>query len=80
MDGTDRLPRNVANYRSTLRNIPEERRSHVAVMIFLYMIFLLPWYLSNNDLQCPDGALQYAVSFLAGGGVGEVGGRIYWVW
>jgi hypothetical protein len=28
-DGTDRLSRNVANYRSTLRNIPEERRFHL---------------------------------------------------
>jgi hypothetical protein len=26
-DGTDRLSRNVGNYESTLRNIPEERRS-----------------------------------------------------
>jgi hypothetical protein len=27
--GTDRLCRNVGNYQSTLRNIPEERRSYL---------------------------------------------------
>jgi hypothetical protein len=29
VDGTDRLYRNVSNYQSTPRNIPEERRSHL---------------------------------------------------
>jgi hypothetical protein len=28
-DGADRLSRNVGNYQSTLRNIPEERRFRV---------------------------------------------------
>jgi len=28
-DGTDKVSRNISNYRHTLRNIPEERRSHV---------------------------------------------------
>jgi len=29
-DGADRLSRNVGNYQSALRNIPEERRSHIS--------------------------------------------------
>jgi len=32
-DGTNRLSRNVVNYQSTLRNIPEERNSHLLMMV-----------------------------------------------
>ena len=31
-DGTDRLSRNFGNYQSSLRNIPEERRSHLTAV------------------------------------------------
>lgn len=45
-DETDRLSRNVGNYQYTLRNIPEERRSHI--LLYLHMYYLL--YNTHNKV------------------------------
>jgi hypothetical protein len=46
-DGTDRLSRNFGNYQSRLRNIPEERRSHIALKLYLRSNFALKQKLAS---------------------------------
>ena len=59
-DETERLPRNVSNYKSTLRNIPEERaltdtaveaRNHVSVKVILF-----------SGVECITGGSRAACS------------------
>jgi len=55
-DGADRLSRNVGNYQSVLRNIIEERRSEIYIV--LYCIVLYCVVLCCVVLKSTDGALN----------------------
>ena len=69
-DGTDRLSRNVGNYQSTLRHIPEERRSHLhraeawnyaqikSSTLFTNIELLLP---SPHSAKCPGSHLAVRI-------------------
>ena len=65
-DGADRLSRNVGNYQSVLRNIIEERRSEIYIVLYcivlycivLYCIVLYCVVLCCVVLKSTDGALN----------------------